>query len=67
MRIARQATDFPRSAEFDHGRLASRPVSYGILSTFCCVKLRCATVFGGVDPVPLRLSRYVTVIMAREV
>ena len=30
--------DLSRSAAFDHGRLTSRPVSYGILNTFCCVK-----------------------------
>ena len=52
---------------FDHDRFTSRPVSYGILNTFCCVKLRCVTVFDGVDPVLLRMSRSVTVIMAREV
>ena len=49
----------------------SRPVSYGVLNTFCCVKLRCVTVFDGVDPVTvfdgvdsvlLRMSRYVTVM-----
>ena len=45
----------------------SRPVSYGILNTFCCVKLRCVTVFDGVHPVLLRMSRSVTVITAREV
>ena len=50
-----------------HGRLTSRPVSYGILNKFCCVKLRCVTVFDGVDPVLLRMSRYVTVITARGV
>ena len=49
------------TAAFDHGRLTSRPVSYGILNTFCCVKLRCVTVFDGVHPVLLRMSRYVTV------
>ena len=49
--------DLPRSAAFDHGRLKSRPVSYGILNTFCCVKLRFVTVFDGVDPVLLRMSR----------
>ena len=42
-------------------------VSYGILKTFCCVKIRCVTVFDGVHPVLLRMSRYVTVITAREV
>ena len=31
---------------------------------FCCVKLRCITVFDSVDPVILCMSRYVTVIMA---
>ena len=64
--IVRQATDLPRSAAFKHGRLTSRPVPYGILSTFCCVTLRCVTVFDGVDPVSLRLPRYVTVITARK-
>ena len=59
--IARQATDLPRSAAFIHGRLTSRPVSYGILNSFCCVKLRC------VDPALLRMSRYVEVITARGV
>ena len=59
--------DLPRSAAFVHGRLTSRPVSYGILNTFRCVKLRCVTVFNGVDPVLLRMSRYVTVITARGV
>ena len=59
--------DLPRSVAFDHGRLTSRPVSYGILNTFCCINLRCVTVFNGVDPVLLRMSRYVTVITAREV
>ena len=44
-----------------------RPVSYGTLNTFCCVKLRCVTVFDGVDPVLLRISRYVTDITARVV
>ena len=48
-------------------RLTSCAVSYGILNTFCCVKLRCVTVFDGVDPVLLRMSRYVTVITARRV
>ena len=52
---------------FDHGRLTSRPVSYGIVNTFCCVKLRCITVFDGVHPVLLRMPRSVTVITAREV
>ena len=51
----------------DHGRLTSRSVSYRILNTFCRVELRCVTDFGGVDPVLLRMSRYVTVITAREV
>ena len=64
---SQQATDLPRSAAFDHGRLTSRPVSYGILNTFCCVKLRCVTVFDGVDLVLLRMSRYVTVITAHGV
>ena len=66
--MARQATDLPRSVAFHHGRLTSRPVSYGILNTFCCVKLRCVTVFDGVHPVLLRMSRSVTrsVITARE-
>ena len=50
------------AAAFDHGHLTSRPISYGILSTICCV-----TVFDGVDPVLLRMSHYVTVIMARDV
>ena len=59
--------DLPRSAAFDHGRLPSRPVSYGILNTFCCVKLGCVTVFDGAEPVPLRMPRYVTVVTAREV
>ena len=62
----RQATDLPRSAAFDHGRLTSRPVSYGILKTFCCVKLRCVTVFDGVHSVLPCMSRYVTVTTARE-
>ena len=57
----------PRSVPFDHGRLMSRHVSYGILNTFCCVKLRCVTVFDSVHPVLLRMSRSVTVITAREV
>ena len=57
----------PRSVAFDHGRLTSRPVSYGIVNTFCCVKLRCVTVFDGVHPVLLRMPRSVTVITAREV
>ena len=35
--------------------------------TFCCVKLRCVTVFDGVHPVLPRMSRSVTVITAREV
>ena len=65
--MARQATDLLRSAALDHGRLTSHPVSNGILNTFCCVKLRCVTVFDGVDPVLLSMSRYVTVITAREV
>ena len=66
--IARQATDLPRSVAFDHSRLTSSPVSYGILNTFCCVKLRCVTVFDGVHPfyyvchVLLRLSRRVKFI-----
>ena len=34
---------------------------------FCCVKLRCVTVFDGVHPILLCMSRYVTVISAREV
>ena len=34
---------------------------------FCCVTLRCVTVFDGVHPVLLRMSRCVTVITAREV
>ena len=54
--MARQATDLPRSVAFDHGRLTSLPVSYGILNKFCCVKLRCVTVFDGVHPVLLRMS-----------
>ena len=33
---------------------------------FCCVKLWCVTVFDRVHPVLLRMSRYVTVITARE-
>ena len=45
----------------------SCPVSYGILNTFCCVMIRCVTVFDGVDPILLRMSRYVTVITACEV
>ena len=65
--IARQGTDLPRSAAFDHGRLTSRPVSFGILNTFCRIKLRCNTVFHRVDSDLLRMSRYVTVITAREV
>ena len=52
---------------FDHGHLTSRPVSYGIHNTVCCVKLRFVTVFDDVHPVLLRMSRYVTVITAREV
>ena len=48
-------------------RLTSCPVSYEILNTFCCVKLRCVTVFDGVDLVLLRMSRYVTVVAARGV
>ena len=55
------------AAAFDHGHLTSCPVSYGILSTVCCVKLQCVTVFDGVDPVLLRMSHYVTVITARDV
>ena len=47
-----------------HGRLTSRPVSYGILNTFCCIKLWRVTVFHGVGPVLLPMSRYVTVITA---
>ena len=39
----------------------SRPISYGILNTFCCS----VTVFDGVDALLLCMSRYVTVIMAR--
>ena len=54
---ARQATDLPRSVAFDNGRVTSRPVSYGMLNTFCCVKLRCVTIFDGVHPVLLRMSR----------
>ena len=67
--MARQATDLPSSVAFDHGRLMSRPVSYEILNTFCCVTLRCNTVFDGVHPVLLhvRMSHSVTVIEAREV
>ena len=56
----------PCSVAFDHGRLASCSVFYGIVNTFCCVKLRCVTVFDGVDPVLLRMSCHVTVISARE-
>ena len=59
--------DLPHSAAFDHGRLTSHPVSYGILNTFCCVKLWCVTVFDGVRPVLLRMPRSVTVITALEV
>ena len=39
--MQREATDLPRSVAFDHGRLTSCPVSYGMLNTFCCVKLYC--------------------------
>ena len=59
--------DLPRSVAFDHSRLTTRPVSYGILNTFCCIKLRCVTVFDGAHPVLLRMSRSVTVITALEV
>ena len=59
--------DLPCSAAFDHGHLKSRAVSYGMLNKFCCVKLRCTTVFDGVNPVLLRMSRYVTFITARGV
>ena len=52
---------------FDHGRLASRPVSYGILNPFCCVKLWCVMFFDGVDSVLLCMSRYVRAITAHEV
>ena len=34
---------------------------------FCCIQLRCVTVFDGVDPVLLRMSRYVTVVTGRGV
>ena len=34
---------------------------------FCCVRLWCVTVFDGVHPVLPRMSRYVMVIMMREV
>ena len=57
--------DLPLSVAFDHGHLTSRPVSYGILNMFCCVK--CITVFDGVHPVVLRMSRSVTVFTACEV
>ena len=36
----------------------SHPVSYGILNTFCCGKLRCVMDFDGVDPVLLCMLRY---------
>ena len=62
--------DRRRLAAFDHGRLTSRPVSYGILNMFCCAKIRCVPVSDGVDTVLtvlLCMSHYVTVITAREV
>ena len=67
--MQREASELPGKLRLFHVQLrlitvVSRLV---ILGTFCCVKVRCVTVFDDVDPVPLRLSRYVTVITAREV
>ena len=59
--------DLARSAAFDQGSLTSRPVSYRILNTFCCVKLRCVTVFDSGDPVLLCMSCYVMVITGFEI
>ena len=59
--------ELPRSVAFDHGCFTSRPVSYGILNMFCCVKLWCFTAFDGVHPILLRMSRSVTAITACEV
>ena len=47
----------PRSAAFNHGRLTSRPVSYGILSYAVLRSLTVFTPFYYVCHVELRLSR----------
>ena len=46
-------------------RLVPFPTEYS--NTFCCVKLRCVTVFDGVHPVLLCMSCDVMVITAHEV
>ena len=58
----------------DHGRLTSRPFSYGTFNArffffffFFFFFLRYGTAFDVVDSVLLHLSHYVTVITAREV
>ena len=60
--VARQATDLPRSAAYRSSQVSSR-----FLRNTQHVLLRYVMVFDGVDPVLIRMLRYVTVITAREV